>query len=392
MHIWVMSNEYETSRIIGGLGVVATQLTHHLVEMGHQLTVLTNHDLAEVLVNECGPLRIIHFPTRSDYYCRHRRKNQYRPIVEWIDQQRLALPDLIHIHSVSFANLACYFRKTKGIPVVYTCHSLIGHESRVLTSFRRAHLIRQQRLLATCDQIVVPSRWQRRSLATEYPICKGKIVVIENGVKLRGEPGSKPQVRMLFAGRLTRQKGIEETLAALAILMKHNPAVQLDIAGTGTPNYHLRLRTLIKKWSLGRHVNLLGFVPPEKLSLLYSHYGAVIVPSKQESFGLVALEALANGVPLVSTRSGGLAQFVTSDVAQIIPRINGKGIAIAVRRMWGNPAVTQQRVLRGLSLAQDFEWKAIATRYAREFQKLCDSAGKGLLKQPTPEQEDKNDD
>lgn len=369
VQIWVMSNEYETSRIIGGLGIVATQLSNQFVEYGNMVTLFTNHAAADLQVKDCGPLRIIHIPETEPFYSKERNKNRCEPIVEWLKANELELPDVIHIHSVCFTYVAYYFRQTYGIPIVYTCHSLVKQEGRT----RKRSLVssRQHRLLRVADLIVVPSRWQKKSLCAYYPTYIKKVEVIENGINRTAKPNNQQRTSLLFVGRLTSQKGIQELLTAVGLLSRHTPYVSLMIVGQSSSQaFQSLLLQLVRKHKLEKQVKWLGFVPPHRLQKVYASCGAVIVPSKQESFGLVALEALANGVPLVSTRSGGLSQFITSDVAQVIPRVTAPAIAQSIISMWRDTSRTEKRVQQGIVLSKKYEWRKIALRYLALFQKL----------------------
>lgn len=364
-----MSNEFETSRIIGGLGIVASALTNCFVQAGAKVTMITNHAEPELQVKDCGPLRIIHLPEHEPYYSHDKKKNRYEPTVAWLAAHQPRLPDVIHIHSVCFANLAYYYRKTYGIPIVYTCHSLVKQEAR--TSGRTVVSLRQRRLCALADRIVAPSKWQKNALHTHYPECKRKVEVIENGISRTVQKNEQQRTSLLFVGRLTKLKGIEQLLGAVAILAKQTPHVSLTIIGrSSTTAYEARLLTLVKKWGLAGQVKWLGFLSPQQVAKQYAKHGLVIVPSKQESFGLVALEALAHGVPLASTRSGGLAQFVTSEVAEVIPAVTDRAIAQSIIKIWRDRALVERRVSAGLRLAEQYDWRKIAARYLALFARL----------------------
>ncbi|RNB84459.1 glycosyltransferase family 1 protein [Brevibacillus fluminis] len=364
-----MSNEFETSRIIGGLGIVASELTNCFVQYGARVTLITHHSESELQVKDCGPLQIIHLPDREPFYSAAKKKNQYEPTVVWLRRNQWPLPDVIHIHSVCFANLAHYYRKVHGIPIVYTCHSLVKQEAR--TAGRGIVSDRQERLCTLADRIVVPSNWLKNVLQTNYPECKRKIDVIENGIRRTAPHDKKQRTSLLFVGRLTRQKGIEELLAAVAMLAKRAPYVKLTIIGrASTAAYQARLITLVKKWKLEPYVKWLGFLPPQQVAKQYAKHGVVIVPSKQESFGLVALEALANGIALASTRSGGLSQFVSSKVAEVIPAVTSRAIAGSVINIWRDGSRTEERIRAGFKRTEMYDWRKIAARYMALFERL----------------------
>jgi glycogen(starch) synthase len=118
-----------------------------------------------------------------------------------------------------------------------------------------------------------------------------------------------------------------------------------SVIGKGLPHYQKHLRDLARKLGIQSRIRWLGFLPHRQVQRLYASHGAVIVPSKQESFCLVALEAMANGIPLVCTRAGGLKEFVHHGNAQIIRSVNGKAIERAVQAMWRNPKRTRQRII-----------------------------------------------
>jgi glycogen(starch) synthase len=179
--------------------------------------------------------------------------------------------------------------------------------------------------------------------------------------------------RLLYVGRLNRKKGIEELLRAIALLRRTTSRVTLDVVGTGNAAYTSKLRKLAHSLKLNRCITWHGYKPLHEIRSLYSSYGAVVVPSHQESFGLVALEALAGGVPLISTRSGGLSEFVDTSVAEVIPRITPLEISKSIRRFWLDTGRAEVRVANGRKRARHYEWRNVAERYARLFEQLRDA-------------------
>jgi glycosyltransferase involved in cell wall biosynthesis len=365
-----MASEYEPY-ILGGLGVVATNLTGALREKDLKITVLSKSPLPGMKVSREKYFELIRFPRNPGYYSVPRQKFNYEAIMQRLKKTGFRKPDLIHIHSVEFAHLARYLQNKYSIPVVYTCHSLVAHEGK--STFREMVADRQVKLLQSADRIVSPSQWERAELERLYPFSKDKIAVIENGVKLQVK-GGKPvnPYHLLFVGRLLRMKGIEQLLQAVAILASKNPKVKLDVVGKGTLYYTKHLKMMARRLGIQATVRWLGYRPPSQVQAMYSSYGAVVVPSLQESFGLVALEALANKVPLVSTRSGGLSQFVTEDVAQIITRVTPNDIAKAIRNVWTEKKMTGLRVKEGFKVAEPHAWSVIADRYRELFASMVD--------------------
>lgn len=367
--LWVLTSEYEPY-IIGGLGTVATNLTKAFARAGVHTTVLSQSKHSLITTTKKKRLQIARFPSRAAYYSS--KSMQYKPaaVERWLNKQGYRKPDGIHIHSLQFMNLAKYFQVRHRIPVVYTCHSLVAMEAGPLTREKRKMIMYQTQLLKTANKIVVPSRSQLTKLKKMYPFCSKKTVVINHGIVLRKSKARGPRHHLLFVGRIVPSKGIEQLLKAISLLKRQGKKVKLDLVGTGPIGYTRYLKTQSKKLGISPEIRWIGYCNQARVQKMYASHGAVIMPSLQESFGLVALEALANGIPLVSTRAGGLAEFVNSKVAQTIPKVNGSMISKSIQNMWNQQKITAQRVATGRKLASRFQWPHAAGRYKKLFQQI----------------------
>jgi glycogen(starch) synthase len=350
MRIWVMTQEY-SSHIIGGLGVVATRLSKCLGDIpGMDVVVLTTGKKCSSSI-WANP-GVIHIPR---LWLKEPQK-----VWEKLKRAGVPLPHLIHIHSVQYCPLAAFFKKLK-VPLLYTCHSLICLE----TAKKRSAMEKEQvRLLNLATKVVVPSNWMKNEITKVYPHIAKKTTVIQNGVSPFPEKRSSPPLyKLAFIGRILPSKGIRKLIEALPMLINTNPQVTLDIYGGGTTKYVDRLKTVVKDLQLESKVFWHGFMEHDQLREILPTLGAVVMPSKGESFGLVALETLASGVPLVSTCVGGMNEFLSSGVAEIIHEVNPTSIASAICRMWSQPDVTNLRVENGLLLASHYTWESKAKEY-----------------------------
>ncbi|WP_309248940.1 glycosyltransferase family 4 protein [Paenibacillus sp. MZ04-78.2] len=272
---------------------------------------------------------------------------------------------IVFIFSLQFTDLAKYFRKKYKTPVIYTCHSLVDLETGPKSQKRR-RINQQVQLLKVANRIVVPSRWELAKLKKLYPFCAKKTIIIKHGVNALTSKTRAPRSRLLFVGRLVPSKGIEPLLQAIALLKHKNKKVKLHVIGKGNKIYFRRLKLLVKRLNIQSDVRWHGFRKQRQVQKRYASYGAVVMPSiLEESFGLVALEALASGVPLIATRSGGLSEIVNSSVAQVIPKAKSRAIASAIEKMWSNPSVTRKRVIAGRKLASRYRWPRIADQYKK---------------------------
>lgn len=355
-NVWVMTAEY-APHIIGGLGTVATQLTRALAMAQVNAVVITQSTGRMIQFKKSNQTTILRIPKTPRYIS----NKVYKPanIQALIEQRIHHKPNLIHVHSLEFAEAALFFKRKYGIPIIYTCHSLVSIENkkRLNRSKRQTQLMRQ------ANRIVVPSQWLKKEISKRHPSFNAKIKVIPNGVMSFASMSTTPRHKLLFVGRLVRSKGIEALIKAMPLLKSHNKNVHLTVVGKGATAYRSYLQQLSKQHRVQAHIRFVGGLSHGQVQRMYPSYGAVIVPSKQESFCLVALEALAHGIPLVASRAGGLKEFVNGTNAQIIPTISSRDIGRVIVAMWNNPAITKKRVHAGKAVAKHYNWGKIARRY-----------------------------
>lgn len=367
--LWILTNEYEPY-IIGGLGTAVTNLTKAYVRSGVHTTVLSQRSNSPISITKSGRLCIVRFPTRAPYYSMKTRQFNPAAIERWIEHQGYHKPNGIHVHSLQFTNLSKYYKLKHRIPIIYTSHSLVTREKGPASKKKQMRIDQQALLFKKTSMITVPSRSELGKLKKLYPFVAGKTAVVNHGIFLHKSQTRASRKHLLYVGRLVPLKGIEPLLNAISILKQDGNNVRLDLVGTGSKRYVHQLKALARKLGISSEVRWLGFRSQSQVQKMYATYGAVVMPSSQESFGLVALEALASGIPLVSTRAEGLADFVNSSVAQTIPRADGTAIAASINAMWRNKQLTDKRVAAGRRLASRYQWPQAASRYKKLFRQL----------------------
>jgi glycogen(starch) synthase len=186
---------------------------------------------------------------------------------------------------------------------------------------------------------------------------------------------------LLYFGRLEFEKGVDDLVAALPRVRRSHPGTRLLVAGTGTQRRGLEERA--RACRVRRSVAFLGHVPDDDLAALLAAVDAVVLPSRYEPFGVVALEAAAAGAPLVASTAGGLAEvvvdgrtgvsFAPGDVA---------GLAAAVGRVLTDPAAAARRARAAHArLRTDFDWPSIAARTAQVYARVR-TGGPRTLERP----------
>ncbi|WP_188995098.1 glycosyltransferase family 4 protein [Paenibacillus nasutitermitis] len=367
--LWILTNEYEPY-IIGGLGTAVTNLTKAYVRSGVHTTVLSQSSNSSISITKSERLCIVRFPTRAPYYSMKTRQFNPAAIERWIKHQGYPKPNGIHVHSLQFANLSKHYKSKHQIPVIYTSHSLVAREKGPGSKKKQMRIDQQALLFRRTSKITIPSRSELDKLKKLYPRFAGKTAIVNHGIILHKSKKRASRRHLLYVGRLVPLKGIEPLLNAISKLKRDGNKVWLDLVGTGSRRYVYQLKALARKLGISSEVRWLGFRSQRQVQKMYATYGAVVMPSSQESFGLVALEALASGIPLVSTRAGGLADFVNSSVAQTIPKANSTAIAASIKVMWSNKQLTDKRVAAGSRLASRYQWPKAASRYKQLFRQL----------------------
>lgn len=228
-------------------------------------------------------------------------------------------PDIIHAHSAWWAGAAAIrVGETLGCPVVLTEHHDRFLKPESLSS-RRQSYARHAFRNATAVSCV---SHELRSSLRDWGITR-EISVVPNPIfpsnfPLRSEPLRSPHdtsFRFLAVGHLYAHKGMQTLIDAFAEAFP-NADVELVIGGSGPE--HGRLRQQISDRALSSRVRLAGQLPPDQVVQHMHRADAFVLPSHREPFGIVVLEALACGIPVLATRSGGPSSIVTDDLGVLV--------------------------------------------------------------------------
>lgn len=243
--------------------------------------------------------------------------------------------DCINFHQPFSACAVLRSGQSKPVRKIYTCHSFSfeEHFSRhgdlnalgaKVTS--RIQLLLRKRIeksgLDKSDHIVVLSRYTQAKLLTVYRMPAGKITVIPGGVDLnRFHPAeNKREVKarlglpadktvLLTVRGLEPRMGIGNLIRAMADIIQALPDVYLIIGGSGPLKE--TLMALTRQLRLEQHIQFTGFIPEESLPMYYQAADLFVLPTVElEGFGLVTLEALASGIPVLGTPIGGTPEIL----------------------------------------------------------------------------------
>lgn len=184
--------------------------------------------------------------------------------------------------------------------------------------------------------LISPSRAHAQEIARELHYDPTSLEVVPNCIDLAEIPSGDQVTRdgrtVLFVGRLERVKGISLFLKAAKLVVQECPNTRFLVAGANHPTMPpAEIEELIQSCSLQNHVEQLGYLPRHDLIPLYQQASVCVVPSYYESFGLVALEAMACGVPVVAARAGGLPEVIEDGrTGLIVPSGDAPALAKAI--------------------------------------------------------------
>lgn len=233
------------------------------------------------------------------------------------------------------------------------------------------------------NRFIVLSEAFRNTLASEYGVPDTKIDVVPGGVDVRrfavsssksesrqmlGWPLDRPII--LSVRRLVRRVGLENLIAAMPHVRSKFPDVQLLIAGIGP--LAAKLNAQIAANNLEQNVQLLGFVPDEHLPIAYRAADVSVVPTRSlEGFGLVAVESLAAGTPVLVTPVGGLPEVVR-DLSTDLIMAGDSPLAIQdhlVNALSGAITLPDTETCRTFA-AQRYDWPVIARQVKAVYEKV----------------------
>lgn len=215
--------------------------------------------------------------------------------------------------------------------------------------------------LARAVAVTGPSRAVLADLNARFGLRGG--VVVPNGVDLDVHPRPRPLAEKCFfaVGRLGRTKGFDLLVEAFAEARLPDE-VRLVIGGDGPER--VALEALTRQLGIAQRVSFVGWLDEQSIADAMGGSLAVVVPSRIEAFGIVALEAWRAGAPLVMTRHGGATEFMRDGVdALLIDPLDIRASAEAIRRVFIDEQLRKRLAAAGRDLVREFTWDRVIDRY-----------------------------
>jgi len=368
----------------GGVERHVAEIAPRLATRGHRVDVYTSELYREyplerlpanvpreehVSFGEIHRLPVWSFPGELHYLF-------FRGLEAALDRDR---PDLVHAHTYGTNQVAVARRNRRrhGTPFVLTAHfhpiwSIEGGWVRHrLRGFYDRYLAGP--VVRDASALIVQTREEER-LVRSLGIPLPRVVVVPPGYGVRSSPPAARDVfrdrfgisdpYVLFVGRLASNKGLLDLVDAFVQVAANDPAARLVLIGEdGGMREAILARARAR--GLERRIDLLGYIEnPAVVDAAYRDARLFVLPSEYEAFGLVLLEALAQGTPVVATHVGGIPEVVEDGRAGLlVPPRSPEALAKAILRLWNDRGLARALGDYGReTIVPRFSWDALADR------------------------------
>ncbi len=285
-------------------------------------------------------------------------------------------PDVVHVHCFGPNGVyALALHRRFRLPLVVTSHGETVADDNAV--FERSMILRLalRRALRRASAVTAPSAFVLEELRREFGLTGGEVVPNGVDLSLTGDGDRTPFAGryLLAVGRLGRVKGFDLLVEAMDG-SDLGPDTRLVIVGDGPERD--RLASLVAERGLEGRVELAGRLDPTEVADAMAGAVAVVVPSRTEAFGIVALEAWRSGAPLVMTNRGGARGFLRDGVDGIlVDPLDTRALREAMERVTADGDVRARLAAVGRERAAEFTWARVATAYEAQYAAISAERG-----------------
>ena len=406
MRIGILS--YRSHPYSGGQGIYIKHLSKALSDRGHQVSVLSGPPYPELDES----VELIKIPSLGLFETKNRMSSfglnlLFRPLdlYEWLTVMTGGFPEpytfgkrvLKYIkHNKSDFEIILDNQSLSGsllriqeiLPLVVTIHHPITKDHKLemqnatnwkeKLSSKRWHnfLPMQKRVAPKLKKIICVSKPSKKDVVEEFHVDPNRIEVILNGIDINTFspcPFDKREENKIIttASADIPLKGLKYLVKALPKILHSFPKTTLTVIGK-SPN-NSEVSKLIEELNLSNVITFRSGISEKEIVDLYHSSELAVIPSLYEGFGFGAGEAMACGVPLISTHSGGLEEVVGDAALKIIPS-SAEEIEKAVIKLFNNPEEMRKLSIKGRQRMEEiFDWKIAASSYESSFKAVIES-------------------
>jgi len=360
---------------LGGMEQVVQSLARTQYELGRQVRVLTSEGEKKELPYAEAPFPVSRLKSINI---------AHTPIMPTLLPRllRLGRDSIIHLHISAAYTPEMVWMSTRLTRRPYLAHVHLdvppsGRAGLLLRPYKKLLL---RRVLRSASAVLVPTEDYRELVSHKYGIPRGRVTVVQNGTDHtitelpKSLCGKRDKIKILFVGRLSIQKNIPLMLDAIAAyIRKHGEGLKLTIVGEG--ELRASIQSYINRLGLDSVVTLRGQLFGEALQSAYQDSDLFLLTSMSESFGVVFVEAMAKGLPIVSVNILAVRNVVINGINGLLAEPNPDAVADAMRMLLVDHELYSTVSKNNLLKARDYGWKPIAEALATVY----DSAAQRVM-------------
>ena len=377
----------------GGMSVYIRELTRELGKMGHTIDVYTRiHDPADPLVEDLNErARLIHL--RAGKEATIQKMAVYFSLPEFTFnlenywQDNGLQYDIVFSHYWISALVGKYLRQKYQIPYITMYHTLgaVKNAIGIGEGEPALRIVSERDTIADCQKVIVATENEKQDLIRFYGALPEKVGVVPCGVNMdifkpvdkmsaRQKLGLSDKKIILYVGRIDPLKGIDQLLKTMPLLKNQDSPRLIIIGGDENSREEVgRLQKLCAELDISDRVTFQGLIKQDKLSDYYSAADVCVVPSYYESFGLVPLESLACGTPVVATDVGDLKNIIRQgETGYIVPDNAPDKLAASISLALAKPRLDREYALAIRASVSAWDWANVAEQVAGEMQTVVD--------------------
>ena len=378
------------SKDTGGMNVYIRKVSQELSKRGIYVDIFTRyHDPNDPQVEMVAErARVIHISAGNfsddktvipyhlpEFVCR---------LLEYTKQEQLSY-DLIHSHYWLSGRVGTILARHWNIPHVASFHTLaeIKRRARIGEIEPEERTRGEKKVIHSADTIIAFSQHEKDAMIRLYDAPSQNIEVIPCGVDVnlfrpldnglaKRKLGLQDNKVVLYVGRLEPLKGVDILLRAVAQLEQDDTVRTLIVGGDMEGDLEMnRLQSLSQELGISANVSFLGRMDQQELPIYYNAADICVVPSYYESFGLVALEAMACGTPVIASRVGGLPTIVKAGfTGYLIPWRCPEPFADVLDILLGNQAIRNAMGKASRKAALTMQWPVVVDNLVDSYHSL----------------------
>ena len=388
MKVLMLSWEYPP-KSVGGLAQHVYDLTNALAELGMEVHLITSGGYGAPSFEQVNGVKVY-------------RVEPYRvsspDFVTWVAQFNVALLEkaipilaensdfhILHAHDWLVAYAARAVKHAGRLPLIATIHATEYGRNYGLHNDTQRHISDIEWWLTyEAWRVICCSHYMEGEVRHVFQLPQDKIVVIPNGVNINNfKTGNRDARRINYAapdekivfyiGRLVREKGVQVLLDAAPEILANHPQTKFVISGKGP--YEPSLKHQAAMLGISNRVYFTGYINDDVRNSLYSWSDVAVFPSLYEPFGIVALEAMAAGTPVVVSDCGGISEIVRHGEDGLKANTgNSHSLAQNILAILKQPELGNKlRETAYRRVLNEFNWKNIARRTASTYQEVWEA-------------------